>query len=113
MDVIIFNYPTGRFLLGVLSDLHKWHSEEPTYIQDNRSKAGGKTILHTGFQSQYRLPMHSENHLKHPAFQKVVRKWHKKIALVCTFSFLLWQTDTDFDIGFRRLYSDRRVYARL
>ncbi|KAJ3922736.1 transcription factor/nuclear export subunit protein 2-domain-containing protein [Lentinula edodes] len=71
----------GRFLLGVLSDLHKWHSEEQTYIQDNRSKIGGKAVLHTGFQSQYRLPMHPENHLKWNVFQKIVRKWHKKISL--------------------------------
>lgn len=77
----------GRFLLGVLSDLHKWHSEEQTYIQDNRSKIGGKAVLHTGFQSQYRLPMHPENHLKWNVFQKIVRKWHKKISLVIISSF--------------------------
>ncbi|KAJ3723327.1 transcription factor/nuclear export subunit protein 2-domain-containing protein [Lentinula raphanica] len=71
----------GRFLLGVLSDLHKWHSEEQTYNQDNRSKVGGKTVLHTGFQSQYRYPMPSENALKWSVFQKIVRKWHKKISL--------------------------------
>ncbi|KAF9076495.1 transcription factor/nuclear export subunit protein 2-domain-containing protein [Rhodocollybia butyracea] len=71
----------GRFLLGILSDLNKWHSDEATYIADNRSKAGGKTVLHTGFQSQYRLPMPPENQLKWSVFQKIVRKWHKKIAL--------------------------------
>ncbi|KAJ3795196.1 transcription factor/nuclear export subunit protein 2-domain-containing protein [Lentinula aff. detonsa] len=71
----------GRFLLGVLSDLHKWHSEEQVYSQDNRSKIGGKTVLHPGFQSQYRLPMPPENHLKWSVFQKIVRKWHKKISL--------------------------------
>ncbi|KAF5393664.1 hypothetical protein D9757_000298 [Collybiopsis confluens] len=70
----------GRFLLGILSDLHKWHSDEQTYISDNRSKAGGKTALHTGFQTQYRLPLTAETQVKWPMFQRIVRKWHKKIA---------------------------------
>ncbi|KIK65595.1 hypothetical protein GYMLUDRAFT_70692 [Collybiopsis luxurians FD-317 M1] len=74
----------GRFLLGILSDLNKWHSDEQTYISDNRSKVGGKTVLHTGFQSQYKLPMPNDSQLKWPIFQKIVRKWHKKIATAFT-----------------------------
>ncbi|KAE9385705.1 hypothetical protein BT96DRAFT_1006795 [Gymnopus androsaceus JB14] len=54
---------------------------EAAELRPFSARIGGKTLLHTGFQSQYRLPMHSDNHLKWPAFQKVVRKWHKKIAL--------------------------------
>ncbi|THV05422.1 hypothetical protein K435DRAFT_647314 [Dendrothele bispora CBS 962.96] len=70
----------GRFLSGVLTDLYKWHQDEPMYIQDNRSKVGGKSMQHTGFQPRYLWPMPPEAFLKWPLYQKVVRKWYKKIA---------------------------------
>jgi len=72
----------GRFLSGVLNDLYKWHQEEPTYIQDNRSKVGGKTVQHTGFQGRYLYPMPADNFLKWPQYMRVVRKWYKKLANV-------------------------------
>ncbi|ESK93722.1 tho2 protein [Moniliophthora roreri MCA 2997] len=70
----------GRFLLGILTDLSKWHQDEQVYIQDNRSKVGGKTVLHAGLQLKYQLPMPPENQLKWREFRTVVRKWHKKLA---------------------------------
>uniref|UniRef100_A0A0W0FKZ3 THO complex subunit 2 n=1 Tax=Moniliophthora roreri TaxID=221103 RepID=A0A0W0FKZ3_MONRR len=69
-----------RFLLGILTDLSKWHQDEQVYIQDNRSKVGGKTVLHAGLQLKYQLPMPPENQLKWREFRTVVRKWHKKLA---------------------------------
>ncbi|KAL0580932.1 THO2 plays a role in transcriptional elongation [Marasmius crinis-equi] len=70
----------GRFLLGLLTDLLKWHKDEQTYIQDNRSKVGGKTVLHPGMQAKYQLPMPPENQLKWREFRNVLRKWHKKLT---------------------------------
>ena len=31
----------GRFLLGLLTDLLKWHQDEQQYLQDNRVKGVG------------------------------------------------------------------------
>ncbi|KAK7060210.1 THO2 plays a role in transcriptional elongation [Paramarasmius palmivorus] len=70
----------GRFLLGILTDLSKWHQDEQAYIQDNRSKVGGKVVLHAGLQLKYQLPMPPENQLKWKDFRTVLRKWHKKLA---------------------------------
>ncbi|KAL0063115.1 THO2 plays a role in transcriptional elongation [Marasmius tenuissimus] len=70
----------GRFLLGLLTDLSKWHQDEQAYIQDNRSKVGGKTILHSGLQTKYQIPMPPENQLKWREFKTILRKWHKKLT---------------------------------
>lgn len=74
----------GRFLLGVLSDLAKWHTDEQLYIQDNRTKIGGKTVYHPGLQRSWvNKTVSSENLLKWVAFQQIHRKWHRKLAKVC------------------------------
>ena len=40
----------GRFLLGILTDLHKWHTDEQTYVLENRTKIGGKYVQLPGLQ---------------------------------------------------------------
>jgi THO complex subunit 2 len=78
---------SGRFLLGILSDLHKWHLDEQLYIQDNRTKIGGKTIYHPGFQRVWtnNYPVSGDNVLKWVAFQQILRKWHRKLSKVRLF----------------------------
>ncbi|PFH52601.1 hypothetical protein AMATHDRAFT_74079 [Amanita thiersii Skay4041] len=71
----------GRFLLGILSDLHKWHLDEQLYLQDNRTKVGGKTVHHPGMQRAWSNNLDSgDNVLKWGNFQQILRKWHRKLA---------------------------------
>ncbi|KAF8639741.1 hypothetical protein AX17_001003 [Amanita inopinata Kibby_2008] len=71
----------GRFLLGILSDLHKWHLDEQLYMQDNRTKVGGKTVHHPGFQRVWsNNSVSGDNVLKWVGFQQILRKWHRKLG---------------------------------
>ena len=85
--IVLFSYcndDQGRFLLGVLMDLHKWNLDEQLYLQDNRTKIVGKTVHHPGFQRvwSYNTPIPSDNVLKWVAFQQILRKWHRKLGKV-------------------------------
>lgn len=93
---ILFNYqPTfahrrtpGRFLAGVLSDLHKWHMDDKLFMQDNRSKVAGKTVIHPGFRARLTnrntaLPeSKGEELVSHTAFRRILKKWHLKLSNV-------------------------------
>ncbi|KAF5387899.1 hypothetical protein D9615_000104 [Tricholomella constricta] len=71
----------GRFLAGILQDLYKWHLDEQLYLADNRTKIGGKTIYHPGMQRSYRdKTVTLDNLLDWPSFQRILRKWHKKLG---------------------------------
>ncbi|EGO01596.1 hypothetical protein SERLA73DRAFT_49063 [Serpula lacrymans var. lacrymans S7.3] len=72
----------GRFLLGILSDLWKWAQEEPLFVQDNRIKSGGKTILLPGFQHRWsnKTTITQEDLLSWGGFKQILRKWHRKLG---------------------------------
>ncbi|GLB33487.1 putative THO complex subunit 2 N-terminus [Lyophyllum shimeji] len=70
----------GRFLAGILSDLFKWHNDEQLYLADNRTKIGGKTVYHPGMQRAPSKTNGSDTLLDWPIFQRILRKWHKKLA---------------------------------
>ncbi|KAL0949134.1 hypothetical protein HGRIS_009218 [Hohenbuehelia grisea] len=72
----------GRFLLGVLTDLYKWYSDEQAFIQDNRSKVGGKTVLHPGLQQRnwHKTPPSDDKILAWLNLHKALRKWYMKLA---------------------------------
>ncbi|KAH7888047.1 transcription factor/nuclear export subunit protein 2-domain-containing protein [Phlebopus sp. FC_14] len=74
----------GRFLLGILTDLWKWAQDEQLFIQDNRTKIGGKTVLLPGFQQRWTNKDHAsiapEDLLSWTAFKQILRKWHRKLA---------------------------------
>ncbi|KAJ2920447.1 hypothetical protein H1R20_g16647, partial [Candolleomyces eurysporus] len=71
----------GRFLLGILSDLHKWHTDDQAYTQDNRVKVAGKTIYLPGLQRALTNKSPApDTILTWPNFQQVLRKWYRKIA---------------------------------
>ncbi|CAA7260264.1 unnamed protein product [Cyclocybe aegerita] len=72
----------GRFLLGVLRDLLTWHLDEAAFIQDNRAKVAGKTVILPGFLQKWssKAVPTAANILKWSEFQQIVRKWHRKIA---------------------------------
>jgi len=74
----------GRFLLGVLTDLWKWHEDEPSFIQDNRMRSGGKAVLHPGFQLRWtnKTTIAADDVLKWAGFKQILRKWHRKLAKV-------------------------------
>src|SRR5712671_6338074 len=74
----------GRFLLGILSDLHKWFSDEALYEQDNRTKIGGKVHYLPGFQQSWspKFPVEKTSLLAWHNFQQVLRKWHRKLFKV-------------------------------
>ncbi|KAI9512728.1 transcription factor/nuclear export subunit protein 2-domain-containing protein [Russula earlei] len=71
----------GRFLLGILTDLYKWFSDEALYEQDNRSKVGGKVHYLPGFQQSLspKFPVEKTSLLAWHNFQQVLRKWHRKL----------------------------------
>ncbi|KAI0254213.1 transcription factor/nuclear export subunit protein 2-domain-containing protein [Lactifluus subvellereus] len=71
----------GRFLLGILTDLYKWFSDEASYEQDNRTKIGGKIHYLPGFQQSWspKFPVEKTSLLTWHNFQQVLRKWHRKL----------------------------------
>jgi THO complex subunit 2 len=79
-------HPTsvGRFLLGILTDLYKWFSDETLYEQDNRTKIGGKIHYLPGFQQSWspKFPVEKAFLLTWQNFQQVLRKWHRKLFKV-------------------------------
>ena len=74
----------GRFLLGILTDLYKWFSDEASYEQDNRTKIGGKIHYLPGFQQSWspKFPVEKTSVLTWNNFQQVLRKWHRKLFKV-------------------------------
>lgn len=68
----------------MLTDLHKWHEDETSYNNDNRSKMGGKTVLHPGFQIRFvpGKPVAAEDIVTWEQFRQAARKWYRKIAKV-------------------------------
>lgn len=112
---------SGRFLRGILSDLHKWFKDERAYISENRVK--GKTTCLPGFQHAWsnKSVIEQSDVLSWHNFQQIVRKWHKKLFKVRLRSYLLGVLGSMFGSSHclilftvsRGLYSDRRVHACL
>ena len=74
----------GRFLLGILTDVWKWHQDEQLFIQDNRTKSGGKTVLHPGLQHKWtnKTTIGPDDILNWSSFKQIARKWHRKLGKV-------------------------------
>ena len=74
----------GRFLLGILTDLYKWFSDEALYEQDNRTKTGGKIHYLPGLQQSWspKFPVEKTSLLTWQNFRQVLRKWHRKLFKV-------------------------------
>jgi Transcription factor/nuclear export subunit protein 2 len=79
------NNSIGRFLLGILSDLLKWHQDEQLYLQENRTKSGGKAAYLPGLQLRWtNKPTVSIGDLaKWSEIHQFNRKCHRKLAKVC------------------------------
>ena len=75
---------TGRFLLGLLTDLLKWHQDEQQYLQDNRVKGVGKAAYLPGLQLRWtNKPTVAISDLaKWSEVQQFNRKCHRKLAKV-------------------------------
>lgn len=90
MRVIIFscseyearNY--GRFLHGILVDIMKWHNDEQAFMQDNRTKVGGKPVYLPGFQMKWssKSVVAIEDIIKWSDFKTLAKKWHRKLSRV-------------------------------
>jgi THO complex subunit 2 len=80
---LLSNCSSGRFLADILSDLLKWYKDEALYLSDNRSKVGGKSVYHPGMQRTWtNKPVTLDSLLSWADFQKILRKWHKKLLKV-------------------------------
>jgi THO complex subunit 2 len=82
---------TGRFLSSVWRSILNWYLDEAAYIQDNRTKVtGGKTICLLGMQKSFlkdaSKPVEFASLLTWPEYQKIVRKWYRKLATVRRFN---------------------------
>ena len=79
----------GRFLLGLLTDLLKWHQDEQQYLQDNRVKGAGKAAYLPGLQLRWtNKPTVAISDLaKWSEVQQFNRKCHRKLAKVPFFHF--------------------------
>ncbi|KAF9569407.1 hypothetical protein CPC08DRAFT_182366 [Agrocybe pediades] len=71
----------GRFLLGILRDLLNWHMDESAFLQDNRTKVSGKVVPLPGMQKIYNKAPGNREHMTWQEFQKIVRKWYRKLAM--------------------------------
>ena len=74
----------GRFLLGLLTDLLKWHQDEQQYLQDNRVKGSGKAAYLPGLQLRWtNKPTVAVSDLaKWSEVQQFNRKCHRKLVKV-------------------------------
>ncbi|KAF6762809.1 transcription factor/nuclear export subunit protein 2-domain-containing protein [Ephemerocybe angulata] len=71
----------GRFLLGIMTDLHKWHTDERAYTQDNRVNVAGRMVHLPGLQRALTNASPSQvDILTWKSFQGFLKKTHKKIA---------------------------------
>jgi THO complex subunit 2 len=75
---------TGRFLLGILSDLFRWHQDEQLFMNDNRSK-GARVSYFPGFMMRFsnKSTVAAEDLISWQDFHVVVKKWHRKLLKVC------------------------------
>ena len=76
---------TGRFLLGILTDISKWYKDEHLYMQENRTKSGGNTVWLPGMQLRFsatRGTVAQEDLISWNDYKQVVRKWHRKLGKV-------------------------------
>lgn len=102
----------GRFLLGILSDLHKWSQDEKLFLQDNRSSKG----CHPGFQLFWKANpglLAEDKLMDWPSFKRVLGKWYRKLGKVI---FTSMPTTHHLFIRvavFPGVYSNGGVYARL
>lgn len=73
----------GRFLLGILTDLYKWHQDEQLFLNDNRSK-GGKTTYFPGLMLRFsnKSAVALEDLITWQDYCVVLRKWHRKLLKV-------------------------------
>ncbi|GJE84409.1 THO complex subunit 2 [Phanerochaete sordida] len=73
----------GRFLLGILGDISKWHQDEQLFMQDNRVKSGGKVSYLPGFMLTFsgRANVAIDDIIKWQQFRSVCKKWHRKLAI--------------------------------
>ncbi|CAL1701359.1 unnamed protein product [Somion occarium] len=72
----------GRFLHGILTDVLKWYKDEQLFMQDNRTKIGGKPTYLPGFQMKWttKSVVSIEDIIKWADFKTLVKKWHRKLA---------------------------------
>lgn len=69
----------GRFLLSILTDMHKWYTDEEAYNRDNRVKVAGKFVQLPGLR---KVLNKQDDILLYSNFQQIVRKWHRKVGKV-------------------------------
>jgi hypothetical protein len=104
-------------LLGILTDLWKWHEDEALFIQDNRTRSGGKTVLHPGLQLRWtnKSAIVADDVLKWVGFKQILRKWHRKLAKVSFFVVLLTIGIFDLfrNLVLHRLHSNWGLHACL
>ena len=74
----------GRFLLGVLTDIWKWHQDEQLFMQDNRVKIGGKVSYLPGFMTNFssKAVVAIDDIVKWQNFRRACNKWHRKLIKV-------------------------------
>ena len=99
----------GRFLLGLLTDLLKWHQDEQQYLQDNRVKGAGKAAYLPGLQLRWtNKPTVAISDLaKWSEVQQFNRKCHRKLTKVLVPPMYFIFTDPDHEhltIGSHRLH---------
>ncbi|KAL6309570.1 transcription factor/nuclear export subunit protein 2-domain-containing protein [Sparassis latifolia] len=71
----------GRFLLGILTDVAKWYLDEQAFLQENRTKTGGKTTYLPGLQRRWtaKSALTIEDIIPWLDYKQIVRKWHRKL----------------------------------
>ncbi|KAI5124799.1 hypothetical protein M0805_005432 [Coniferiporia weirii] len=72
----------GRFLKGILQDLHGWHKDQRVYDASNRRKEGSTTTLLPGLQTHWSKdgPSSPDDLLKWSDFKSFLKKCHRKLG---------------------------------
>jgi hypothetical protein len=107
---------TGRFLVGILKDLWKWQQDEELYKQENRTKAGGKTVLLPGMQMKWsnKTVITPEDLLSWSALKTIMKKWHRKLGKVIDHSLtIIWTLDITMILVPSQLHTNWRLHACL
>lgn len=80
----------GRFLKGILLDLHRWHKSQQAYDASNRRTEGEAVLPLPGLQTKWSKdgPTSTDELMKWPEFKSFLKKCHRKLGKVLLSSYL-------------------------
>ncbi|KAF7331994.1 hypothetical protein MKEN_00079700 [Mycena kentingensis (nom. inval.)] len=83
LNVLTASRNYGLFLRGILTDIHKWFTDQKAFIADNQTTTRGTVVYHPGLVLKYTVGkkvQQSDMLDWDKNYKQLVRKWHKNLA---------------------------------